>query len=123
MFKFQKLEIYHLAKEIVKMSYQITRKFPIEEKFALLQQMNRAAISVPSNIAEGVCRFSDKEQIHFVNISYSSLMELVCQMEITLELGYISEEEYNEFLSKASNLSVKLTNFMQVVQKRIKNNC
>ena len=123
MFKFQKLEIYHLAKEIVKMSYQITRKFPIEEKFALLQQMNRAAISVPSNIAEGVCRFSDKEQIHFVNISYSSLMELVCQMEITLEVGYISEEEYNEFLSKASNLSVKLTNFMQVVQKRIKNNC
>ncbi len=53
MFGFQKLEIYNLSKEIVKDTYRLVKKFPSEEKFALAQQMTRAAVSVPSNIAEG----------------------------------------------------------------------
>lgn len=53
MFKFQKLEIYQLAKEIVKFNYRLTKDYPNEEKYALVQQMNRAAISIPGNIAEG----------------------------------------------------------------------
>ena len=84
MFGFQKLQIYQLAKEIVKYNYKLTKKFPSEEKFALMQQMNRSAVSVPSNIAEGTSRKSNKDKAHFINIAYGSLMELICQMEIEL---------------------------------------
>lgn len=118
MFGFQKLEIYQLAKEIVKYNYKVTRQFPNDEKYALVQQMNRAAVSIPSNIAEGTSRRSTKEKIHFINISYGSLMELICQMEISLELGYIDENEYKTFINLARNLAVKLSNYTQVLGRK-----
>jgi four helix bundle protein len=117
MFRFQKLEIYHLAKEMVKDHYRLVKKFPGEERFALTQQMNRAVISIPSNIAEGTSRRSDKDKAHFINIAYGSLMELICQMEISLEIGYIDQEEYNDFIKKAQNLSVKMSNFTKTLNK------
>lgn len=118
MFNFQKLEIYRLAKEIVKNSYELTKDFPPEEKYSIIQQMNRAAVSIPSNIAEGTSRNGAKEKIHFINISYGSLMELICQMEISHELGYIKEGEYTDFLVSAKNLSVKLSNYTNAVKQK-----
>lgn len=115
MFGFQKLQIYQLAKEIVKYNYKLTKKLPNEEKFALVQQMNRAAVSIPSNIAEGTSRKSNKDKAHFINISYGSMMELVCQMEIALELGYIEQSEYDEFVKMTKNLSVKMSNFIRTM--------
>lgn len=115
MFNYQKLQIYQLAKGIVKLNYQLTKTFPNEEKFALVQQMNRAAISIPSNITEGASRKSNKEKKHFINISYASLMELSCQMEISLDLGYIGQDDYDEFLQQSKNLSVKLYNFANTI--------
>lgn len=115
MFRFQKLEIYHLAKEIVKDHYRLVKKFPDVEKFALIQQMNRAAVSIPSNVAEGSSRRTNKDKAHFINIAYGSLMELVCQMEISLEIGYIEQNEYDEFIKKAQNLAVKMSNFMKTI--------
>ena len=115
MFGFQKLQIYQLAKEVVKYSYKLTKKFPSEEKFALVQQMNRSAVSVPSNIAEGTSRKSNKDKAHFINIAYGSLMELVCQMEIALELGYIEQKEYEEFITMVKNLSVKMSNYLKTI--------
>lgn len=117
MFGFQKLEIYNLSKEIVKYNYKLTKKFPQVEQFALVQQMNRAAVSIPSNIAEGTSRKSSKDKAHFINISYGSLMELVCQMEISLELGYIDQSEYDEFIKKTRNLSVKMSNFIASIKR------
>ena len=118
MFNFQKLEIYRLAKEIVKNSYELTKEFPFEEKYSIIQQMNRAAVSIPSNIAEGTSRSSTKEKIYFINVSYGSLMELICQMEISHELGYIKEKEYREFLNSAKNLSVKLSNYVNAIKQK-----
>ncbi|MDR5658770.1 four helix bundle protein [Serpentinicella sp. ANB-PHB4] len=115
MFSFQNLQIYQLAKDIVKFNYRLTKKFPSEEKYALIQQMNRAVVSVPSNIAEGTSRKSNKDKAHFVNIAYGSLMELVCQMEIALELGYIEESEYDEFIIMVKNLSVKMSNYLRTI--------
>lgn len=115
MFKFQKLDIYQLAKEIVKFNYRLTKDYPNEEKYVLVQQMNRAAILIPSNIAEGSSRRSDKERIHFLNIAYGSLMELTCQMEISLELGYIDQSVYNEYIKLVNNLSVKMNNFIKTI--------
>jgi four helix bundle protein len=117
MFHFEKLEIYQLAKEIVKDCYSIVQKFPHEEKYALVPQVYRAAISVPSNIAEGVSRKGKKDQIHFLNISYASLMELVCQMQISQEVGYIDIENLKIFKQKANNLAVKMNNYSNYVKK------
>lgn len=72
------------------------REYPKEEIYALCSQMRRAAISVSSNIAEGMGRSSLKEQIHFIEISYGSLMELYSQLEVSLDLEYITLEEFAE---------------------------
>ena len=116
-FYFQNLEVYQLGKDIVKDNYRITKTFPSDERFCLTNQMNRAAISIPSNIAEGTARNSKKDKVHFLNMAYGSLMELICQMEIALELKYIEKEEQDNFISKAKNLSVKLSNFKTAIEK------
>ncbi len=116
-FRFQKLEIYDLALGIVKDSYALTKTFPVEERFALVSQMNRAVISVPSNIAEGISRGSRKDQIHFLNISYGSLMELACQSDISYKLGYITDKQRKELSAKINNLAVKINNFISYIRK------
>lgn len=110
-FRFEQLEIYQLACDIVIDNYGYTRKFPVEERYALASQMNRAAVSIPSNIAEGVSRNSRKDQIHFINIAYASLMELICQVNIACKLGYIDGLEKESFYAKAKNLAIKMNNF------------
>ena len=98
-----------MAKHVVTLTYKLVKNFPANEKFCLINQMTRAAISIPSNIAEGTSRNSTKDKIHFINIAYASMMELTCQYEIALELGYIKQEEYNNYINMAEWLSVKLT--------------
>ncbi len=73
-FGFQKLEICRLSKELVKDIYKLSSSHPQDEKYALVQQINKAAVSVSSNIAEGTNRNGYQKKIHFINISYSSLM-------------------------------------------------
>lgn len=92
-FYFKKLDVYNYSKELVKYIYLLLKKFPKEEEYALCNQLRRALISVPSNIAEGFGRASSKEKIHFIDIAYGSLMEVECQIEISAELGYVSYEE------------------------------
>ena len=119
-FYFQNLEIYKLGKRIVVETYKLTDNFPPKEKFCLINQMNRAAISVPSNIAEGTARSTKKDKVHFINMAYGSLMELICQMEIASDLGYLNKEDRDKFVTKAKNLSVKLSNFKAAIEKNAK---
>jgi four helix bundle protein len=102
-FSFQKLEIYQLSKELVKDIYKLSSSFPSDEKYALVQQINRAAVSVVSNIAEGTSRNGSQEKIHFINVSYSSLMEIVCQTEIAFELGYLTKDAFENISKMAKN--------------------
>ena len=90
---YRKLIAYQKAKEVVKRTYKLLNKFPAEERFALCDQLRRASISITSNIAEGVTRYSVKDKAHFIEISYGSLMEVSSQFEIAEELGYVSSEE------------------------------
>lgn len=90
-FTYHKLQVWHLAKELVIAVYKTTKGFPAEEKYGLASQLNRAAVSVASNIAEGSGRTSRKDQAHFTQLAYGSLMEVACQMEISFELGFIQE--------------------------------
>ena len=91
-YSFEKLKVWQEAKKLVVEVYQLLDSFPKFEKFALCDQIRRAIVSVPSNIAEGSGRKSLKEQIHFLEISYGSLMESYNQLLITVDLAYISEE-------------------------------
>ena len=118
-FRFQKLDIYDLALDLVKDSYSLTRTFPAEERFALVPQMNRAVVSVPSNIAEGISRGTRKDQVHFLNISYGSLMELACQSDISCMLGYITDRQRKELSAKINNLAIKINNFVSYIRKEI----
>ena len=93
-YSYRKLDVYINAKVLVKTVYNHLRKFPKEENYALCDQLRRSVISVPSNIAEGMGRFSSKEQIHFLEIAYGSLMEVQCQLDISCDLGYITIEEF-----------------------------
>ena len=117
-FGFQSLEIYQLAKTLVVKNYRITKIFPQEERFSLVQQMNRAAISIPSNIVEGDSRASSKEKGHFLNMAYGSLMELVCQYEISELLGYISGDELDDIMASVRHLAVKISNFRQYIMDK-----
>ena len=92
--KFKNLIVYQKSKELVKQVYGLLKQFPEDERFALCGQMRRAAISVPSNIVEGMARLSTKDQSHFLNIAYGSLMELYAQLDIAHDLGYLSENEF-----------------------------
>jgi four helix bundle protein len=115
-YRFNKLEIYKLSRELIKENYKLTRKFPKLESYSLVQQMNRSSVSIASNIAEGTARNGNKDKKHFINISYSSLMELVCQLEVSYDLGYISETELKSILTKTKNLVVKLNNFSNSIK-------
>ena len=114
-FGFQSLDVYQLAKELVIQSYQLVKQFPESEKFALIQQINRAVVSIPSNIAEGYSRTSKKDRIHFLSISYGSLMEFVCQYEIAHSLGYVDDVNFDEMMKKAHDLSVRISNYRNYI--------
>lgn len=92
-YQFEDLQAWQHAKELAKSVYQLIAKFPQYEQYALSDQVRRAVISVPSNIAEQSGRMSYKEKIHFLEIAYGSLMETYCQIQIAQELGYISADE------------------------------
>ena len=106
---YKKLDAYTMEKELVRMVYGATKQFPDEEKFVLCNQIRRAAISVPSNIAEGLSRSAVKEQCHFLDIAFGSLMETDCQLEIARDLNYISNSEYDLMYEKIHTLAKLIT--------------
>lgn len=92
-FGYRKLIAYQKAKEVVKRTYKLLKKFPAEERYAMCDQLRRASVSITSNIAEGVNRFSVKDKAHFIEMTYGSLMEVPSQIEIAEELGYVTADD------------------------------
>ena len=105
---FEKLEVWIDARAFVADIYKLTKTFPVEERFPLCSQIQRAAISIVSNIAEGVSRVSIKEKIRFIEISYGSLMETYCQLCITLDLNYVTNDKFLEIKILIDKISNKL---------------
>lgn len=93
-FSFENLETYNQAMRLVKMTYDLTEKFPNHEKYGLYNQIHRAIVSIPSNIAESCGRKSYKEKIHFIEIAYGSLLESYCQLQIAVNVNYITVDEF-----------------------------
>jgi four helix bundle protein len=92
-FGYRKLVAYQKAKEVVKMTYKLIKKFPSDERYAMCDQLRRASVSITSNIAEGINRYSAKDKVHFIEIAYGSLMEVSSQFEIAEDLKYINIED------------------------------
>jgi four helix bundle protein len=91
----KKLKVWQSAIELVTEIYKVTEGFPRKEDFGLSAQMRRAAVSVPSNIAEGLTRKTNKDKLHFLNMAQASLSEIDTQVEIAMNLGYLSKEAYD----------------------------
>ena len=103
--RLKELIVYQKAKDLVKSVYKILDTFPDSERFALSNQIRRAVVSIPSNIAEGMGRVSDKDQAHFLNIAYGSVMETYAQLDIAHDLGFINDEIFNKLESDIEEVS------------------
>ena len=107
-FSFEKLNVWTDSKELVQFIYKITNTFPDDEKFGLTSQLNRASISVSSNLAEGSSRITNKDKAHFTTMSYSSLMEVLNQVIIDKELSFVKEDDYLIVCEQVGKISNKL---------------
>ena len=108
-YSYKQLDVYREAKNLVILVYAQLKKFPREEQYALCDQLRRAVISVPSNVAEGSGRTSAKDQAHFYEMAFGSLMEVDCQMDIACELGYITKDERDILNVQISRVAAMLS--------------
>ena len=116
-YAFEKLDVWKMAKRLVILIYKETAVFPREERYGLVSQMRRAAVSVASNLAEGSARRTPKGQAHFTNIAYSSLMELLNQTILSFELSFLEETAYLEIRKAIQNLSFRMNNLRNAQSK------
>lgn len=107
-FSFEKLDVWIESKELTKSIYAIVSKFPESEKFGLISQLRRASISIASNIAEGSARKTYKDKAHFTTIAFGSAVEVLNQLIISYELGFITEDDYSDLRSKIESITNKL---------------
>jgi four helix bundle protein len=107
-FRFQKLDVWQQARLLNKKIYELSRAFPTNEAYALTSQIRRASISVSSNIAEGSGRNSDADFAYFLEIAYASLMEVISQLYLALDQGYISENQLEVITAEADFLASQL---------------
>lgn len=121
-FSYRKLNVYQLSKQLVKEIYKIVGSFPNTEIYALGDQMRRAVVSVPSNIAEGTAKISPKEQFHFLEIAYGSLMEIMCQLEIAFDLGYISQAQFHQSEEMVVMIYKMLSSMQSTLKSRLQSN-
>ena len=121
-FFYRKLNVYQQALLQVKNVYVLIEKFPSDERYALTDQLRRAVISIPSNIAEGMGRNSIKERIRFLEIANGSLSETMCQLEIAHLLAYISDEELEENEARMVNISRLLSGLKKSLEEKISSN-
>lgn len=108
-YNYKNLDAYKESKLLVTLIYRLLEQFPKEEQFALCNQLRRAVISIPSNIAEGSGRTSAKDQAHFFEMAYGSLMEVSCQIDIACDLGYISHTELEQVEQKVGAIAALLS--------------
>ena len=117
-YSYKYLNVYQDAKAFVVAVYKLLNDFPDTERFALCNQIGRAAISVTSNIAEGVSRISNKEKIHFLEIAYASMMEVDSQLDISIELGYITVDQYKTIENLVVCISKQLSSLRMRYQEK-----
>ena len=113
------LRVWQQSIEMVTSIYLMTQSFPKEEIFGLVTQLRRASVSVPSNIAEGYARGTDKEKLHFLRIASGSISEVETQLMLGLNLGYIDQEKYNELSETVTSVWKQLNSLISSIKNRL----
>lgn len=118
---YKELDVWQQPRILVKSIYQLTKKFPKEEQFGLTNQVRRAAVSIPSNIAEGCGRNHFKDSIQFFFIARASLYELETQIILACDLEYIPEQELLSVTDQTTRCKKLLNGFINYYQKQSNN--
>ncbi|MHC8948472.1 four helix bundle protein [Sphingobacterium hungaricum] len=118
MHHYKELKLWQKAIETVSEIYKLTATFPDKERFNLISQINRASVSIPSNIAEGAGRNYDREFVHFLSIAHASIYEVETQLIISKNLGYLLEQD----LDRISNSLNELLKMSYSLQQKLKSN-
>lgn len=116
---FRDLLIWQKAMILVTETYNLTNSFSKEEQFGLTTQIRRCSVSIPSNIAEGYGRGGNKEYLRFLSIAIGSLFEFQTQIEIALNLKYISENQFNNIFESSRELERMLSSLMNKVKETL----
>ena len=114
---FRNYEVWKDGVEFSAQVYQLTEQFPKKEMYALCDQLQRASVSIPSNVAEGCSRKSQNEFAHFLEISLGSSYEIETQMEIAHILKYVTDNQYENTLEKVQSIEKKLTNLINTIRQ------
>lgn len=117
-YSFEKLTVWQNSRKLTKEIYTLTSGFPTEERYGLVSQMRRAMISVSSNIAEGSSRKTEKDQAYFYTTAYSSLIELLNQIILSLDLEYIDKEHYNDLRKSIELISNQINALRNSLNKK-----
>jgi len=118
MHNFRKLNIWLDAIVLAKEVYKVTSNYPKEEKFGLVSQINRCSVSVPSNIAEGSSRSSNKEFSYFIKVALGSLFELETQLILSNEFGILDSQDLDKLIDKIIKLQKMLTKFLTSLEQK-----
>ena len=113
----EKLKVWQSAMDLAEAVYEITDKFPKTEIFGITDQIRRAAVSIPSNIAEGKGRDSTKDFVRFLNIAKGSLYELQTQCILSNKIGYLSHQDCKLIVSQCEDLAHKIKGLIKRLQK------
>ena len=111
----KRLDVWQKSFTLAKSIYEVTGVFPPEEKYGLISQMRRAAVSIPSNIAEGAARYSDKEFIPFLYIALGSLAELETQIILVTDFGFLKN---NDILKKITSVRKMLVGLIKYLKNK-----
>lgn len=120
-FSFETLEVYQKCRTLTTDIYRVQHDFPIEERFALGDQVRRAATSITANLAEGSGRQSLREKIHFIEIAYGSLMEVFCELQTASDLGYVEEGRINHLRPQFTDIAKMLSGLRSSLEKKLNN--
>jgi four helix bundle protein len=115
---YKDLIVWQRGVDLVELIYRITEKLPTKEKFGLISQMQRAAVSIPSNIAEGYGRQSAGSYAQFLSVARGSLFELETQIELCIRLKYIQKTEPEKLLIEITEISKMLTSLISKMKER-----
>lgn len=121
-YAFENLNAWKEARKLVVAVYQLLDGFPKFEKYALCDQIRRSIVSVPSNLAEGSGRISTREQLHFYEIAYGSLMEAYNQLILASELNYIGEDSLNELRPQIDTVARMMNGLRSSLLKKLNEN-
>lgn len=116
-YNYKNLDVWKESRKLVSIIYLLTKEFPEDEKFGLISQIKRAAISIPSNIAEGLGRNSKKETKQFCFIAKGSLYEVETQLYLALDLKFVEEQQMEEVLNQLTTVRKLIIGFIKYLEK------